>query len=781
MQDGVDSLLCSDTVIYVDGACRNNGQADAKGGCGVYWGEFHPMNCFEPLTGEKQTNNRAEMSAAIIALCQASAIRLTKLTIVSDSRYLKEGISNWINKWKHNGWKTEKKAEILNKDLWVLLDALQNNMEVTWLWVEGHGSSEGNIEADKLAGQGVAGTSCYWQCNAVQFVSVSSNEEVHVSAKSEEKVTCSFCNKDFPGKTIQCSDCKSMCHYSCTRLPRYQLYALHSTHRKFSCETCLNIPNSFAGDIEDEVTLREAVQHEQADLEHASSLSFNAQLSDTLSRNNHSVEKLLENFQSTTIHALESSFVKAIEKLSDVHHSSYDDDQQARIKQLLLEKEKLLKEKEHLLKTVKPHETSSHPNDAQELKEARRELQTVIKERNELQNSLHKTTTDLEISKSKLQSEITVLRQKLDAMSSRNEILSNEVVRLEKTLLIKNEHILAIETSDTELKSKIDDLQTELLSWKLHASRADDSLVAGGSRQSSIIISDEENIPESRETYSSVTKSGVTKDQQRKAPVPNQQTVSSLNSSHGGEPAQRNYHRASSNSSNSGKPAERSEESQYREATEKNKERIILIGTSNVRYLSSRYIAGSKYYMHKEIKYTVADAKKYIESLSESDTVSKFLLHLSCNDIKSVTPESHATSYCNLVTFIHEKYPDAEVIVSLGLPRKDTLLNNKIEVSNAMIKERLLDVQKTSLCDNSNLAFRGIPSRGVLEADGLHLSRRGVFVLNSNFRSTLYNTSSEADSTHYQRSNTRVNRFQRAGNGRRSTSYRRFGGGRFQR
>ena len=64
----------------------------------------------------------------------------------------------------------------------------------------------------------------------------------------------------------------------------------------------------------------------------------------------------------------------------------------------------------------------------QELKEAKRELQTVIKERNELQNSLHKTTTDLEISKSKVQLEITVLRQKLDAMSSRNEILSNEVV-----------------------------------------------------------------------------------------------------------------------------------------------------------------------------------------------------------------------------------------------------------------------------------------------------------------------------------------------------------------
>ena len=106
----------------------------------------------------------------------------------------------------------------------------------------------------------------------------------------------------------------------------------------------------------------------------------------------------------------------------------------------------------------------------------------------------------------------------------------------------------------------------------------------------------------------------------------------------------------------------------------------------------------------------------------------------------------------------------------------NTLLNNKIEVSNAMIKERLLDVRKTSLCDNSNLVVAYL-----IEADGLHLSRRGVFVLNSNFRSSLYKTSSGTDLAHYQRSNTRFNRFQKAGNGRRSTSYRRFGGERFQR
>ena len=149
------SLLEPDVVVYVDGACKNNGQADPKGGCGVFWGDDHELNCSESLLGERQTNNRAEMSAAVIALSQAIDLKIEKLTIVSDSRYLKEGISNWIKTWKLNGWKTDKKTGILNKDLWVLLDGLQKKLEVTWRWVEGHSTSEGNNRADTLAGVGV--------------------------------------------------------------------------------------------------------------------------------------------------------------------------------------------------------------------------------------------------------------------------------------------------------------------------------------------------------------------------------------------------------------------------------------------------------------------------------------------------------------------------------------------------------------------------------------------------------------------------------------------------
>ena len=83
-------------VIYVDGACRNNGQDNPQGGCGIYWGEYHPLNTREYLIGDKQTNNRAELSAAIIALTQACQIQMQSVEICTDSKYVKEGITKWI-------------------------------------------------------------------------------------------------------------------------------------------------------------------------------------------------------------------------------------------------------------------------------------------------------------------------------------------------------------------------------------------------------------------------------------------------------------------------------------------------------------------------------------------------------------------------------------------------------------------------------------------------------------------------------------------------------------
>lgn len=741
-KSGIDSY---ELIVYVDGACRRNGQTDARGGCGVYWGDYHPMNTSESLTGEKQTNNRAEMSAAIIALTQAAEIGMKSITVVSDSRYVKEGISNWISTWKSNGWKSEKKGDVLNKDLWVILDNLQTSMVVTWKWVEGHGSTTGNIKADALAGIGVSEASQFWQDRAsiISPTSVVTCVSCDVTKTAEKKV-CSYCNTDSGGTTIQCNDCKSLCHFSCTRLPRYQLFVLRSSHRKYSCESCLSIPQSFATDIDDEVSLRRTA--EPAKLPTQVSKQETSQLQQVLSQHSTDISNLLDKYQSTTIHALESSFVKAIEKFTDVQSSSKYSDQQSQINQLLRDKENFLREKENLLKSVKKGDQGNGSISTQQLQEIKRELDRVSRERDDLKISLNKTTTEFEITKSKLQTDQTVLRQKLDAMASRNEILNNESLSLEKLLSMKNENIVEVEAANRDLKTKIDQLQAEVLSWKLHASRADDSLVEGTSETAPIIISGNSSIPEKKEMYSSVTK-GRAESVQGSTPVASKQQVLQSRKS----PSLKNFSQDSS---------------QENASKHNNKEKVILIGTSNIRYLSSRYIAGDKYHVHKETKYTVSEAKAYIDSLTDDNQISKFILHLSCNDIKTASPDSHAESYCQLVKSTHEKYPRAQVIVSLGLPRKDTTISNKIEVANAKIKELLFNVPNTTLCDNSNLAYRGQPEWGVLESDGIHLSRKGVFVLNDNFRSCVYGSSSER--------NSRGSHNRKSG-GWRPTSYRRFG------
>ena len=97
----------------------------------------------------KTTNNRMELTAAIEAV---SYFREKKnIRIFTDSKYLKDGIESWINKWKNNGWKTANKKPVKNKDLWIELDKEIAKHEILWNWVKGHANNEYNEKADSLA------------------------------------------------------------------------------------------------------------------------------------------------------------------------------------------------------------------------------------------------------------------------------------------------------------------------------------------------------------------------------------------------------------------------------------------------------------------------------------------------------------------------------------------------------------------------------------------------------------------------------------------------------
>jgi ribonuclease HI len=135
--------------IYTDGACRGN---PGPGGWGVLLiaGKHQKtMHGGDPET----TNNRMELTAAIEAL---NALKGHSSVILhTDSKYVMDGIKEWMPNWKKRGWKTAAKKLVKNKDLWQALDEAAGRHEIDWRWVKGHNGNPGNEMADELANRGV--------------------------------------------------------------------------------------------------------------------------------------------------------------------------------------------------------------------------------------------------------------------------------------------------------------------------------------------------------------------------------------------------------------------------------------------------------------------------------------------------------------------------------------------------------------------------------------------------------------------------------------------------
>ncbi len=135
-------------AIYTDGACAGN---PGPGGWGavIYFtdGTIHEMGGAEPHT----TNNRMEMQAAIAALQWLKQAGTDEpVVLYTDSEYVKNGITKWIQGWKKKNWKTSTGKPVLNQDLWEALDAL-NSRQVEWRYVRGHSGNTGNDRCDEIA------------------------------------------------------------------------------------------------------------------------------------------------------------------------------------------------------------------------------------------------------------------------------------------------------------------------------------------------------------------------------------------------------------------------------------------------------------------------------------------------------------------------------------------------------------------------------------------------------------------------------------------------------
>jgi ribonuclease HI len=136
-------------VIYTDGGCKGNPGPGGWGAVLAYQDRKREIWGGEAHT----TNNRMELMAAIAAL--EALKRPCEVELYTDSQYLRDGITTWIDGWKARGWKTARNDLVKNADLWQRLDAARQRHRVTWLWVRGHDGNEGNERAHLLAQRGI--------------------------------------------------------------------------------------------------------------------------------------------------------------------------------------------------------------------------------------------------------------------------------------------------------------------------------------------------------------------------------------------------------------------------------------------------------------------------------------------------------------------------------------------------------------------------------------------------------------------------------------------------
>ncbi len=133
--------------IWTDGGCKGNPGPGGWGAILKYGDKVKELKGGEAHT----TNNRMELMAAISAL--ESLKRPCEIILHTDSQYVRQGVTGWIQNWKRNGWRTADKKPVKNEELWRRLDEARATHTIDWRWVKGHAGNPMNERADELAGE----------------------------------------------------------------------------------------------------------------------------------------------------------------------------------------------------------------------------------------------------------------------------------------------------------------------------------------------------------------------------------------------------------------------------------------------------------------------------------------------------------------------------------------------------------------------------------------------------------------------------------------------------
>ena len=234
--------------------------------------------------------------------------------------------------------------------------------------------------------------------------------------------------------------------------------------------------------------------------------------------------------------------------------------------------------------------------------------------------------------------------------------------------------------------TEIAKLQDEIVSWKIHASRNDDTLR----------LVDNSQTPKTEIQELPQRESRSNKNEKPRA----EKEYASKNT---------DDQRQSKGSTQNRRSNEKKEPEVTVDLTDEVKTKVVLLGTSNFRFISSEQLSSDTVKVEKFTRYTLCEGQKYIDTLKKKeDRMDAIVLHLLENDIADHTPEDCTEKIAKMTNYIKQRFTNTKVIVSLGLPQRNAEINRKISKVNFLLKEKLGEADNVSLCDNGNLFFRGL-------------------------------------------------------------------------
>ena len=300
---------------------------------------------------------------------------------------------------------------------------------------------------------------------------------------------------------------------------------------------------------------------------------------------------------------------------------------------------------------------------------------------------------------------MAILHTKLESAKKQVSILQQDLDTTEKRLEMKNEIIIQVEEKVKNQNAELLKFQDEILVWKLHASRSDDSLV------------------KSNKAWPINVNDLQLKDRQHITKQTQGKTDSNLDVQQSKTDGKQINHLSDN------------------KCTDRKK--IMLIGTSNLNYINPKRMSNVKIDIEKVTEYTIDQGQEFVEALNSEIKLNVIGFHLLENDISTQTPVQCAEKLYHVWAIIQKKMSDTKIIVSLGLPQSDANINRNVKKLNALIRGKLEGNANITLNDNGNLFYRGNPSRGVLGKDGKHLSRFGTKRLAANLKSVIYDVLGE--------------------------------------